>query len=65
MKKLNFKKMVISELSDKQKLSIKGGGTTSYGNCTGLLCCGSNYPPTSMGNENTCTLDTNCTGYGG
>jgi hypothetical protein len=39
MKKLNLKKKVISELTDEQKLSIKGGGTTSYSECTGFLCC--------------------------
>ena len=39
MKKLNLKKKVVSVLSDEETKNIKGGGTTSYSNCTGFLCC--------------------------
>ncbi|WP_299207945.1 class I lanthipeptide [uncultured Dokdonia sp.] len=39
MSKLNLKKKVVSVLTDEQQASIKGGGTTSYSNCTGFLCC--------------------------
>ncbi|WP_031453632.1 class I lanthipeptide [Flavobacterium chungangense] len=49
MKKLNLKKKVISELTDEQKLSIKGGGTTSYSECTGFLCC--NYHGCAIASE--------------
>ena len=39
MKKLNLKKKVVSVLTDKQMQTVEGGGTTSYSNCTGFLCC--------------------------
>jgi hypothetical protein len=60
MKKLNLKKKVISELTNEQKLSIKGGGTTSYSECTGLFCC--HYhgcDVASMGYDKSCATDPN------
>lgn len=58
MKKLNFKKKVISELSDEQKMSINGGGTTSYSGCSGFLCCDQQpCVPASEGTGNTCLMN--------
>lgn len=68
MKKLNLKKKVISELTNEQKLSIKGGGTTSYSECTGFLCCNQKpCVPASEGAGFSCAMNPDCstTGYGG
>ncbi|KAF2329086.1 class I lanthipeptide [Flavobacterium daemonense] len=71
MKKLNLKKKVISELTDEQKLSIKGGEfTTSYSKCTAILCCEQKpCVPASEGAGITCTMNPDCStttyGYGG
>lgn len=76
MSKLSLKKKVVSVLTEEQQASIKGGGTTSYSNCTGFLCC-SQKPcvPASEGAGITCNLNPqcksmaggapNCTGGGG
>jgi hypothetical protein len=57
MKKLNLKKKVITVLTDKEKQSINGGGTTSYSECSGFLCC-SPQPcvPASEGTGSTCLM---------
>lgn len=39
MKKLNLNKKVVSVLTDQEKRTVNGGGTTSYSNCTGFACC--------------------------
>ncbi|WP_299207947.1 class I lanthipeptide [uncultured Dokdonia sp.] len=61
MSKLNLKKKVVSVLTDEQQASIKGGGTTSYSNCTGFLCC-SQKPcvPASEGLGVTCRMQPGC-----
>ena len=66
MSKLNLKKKVVSVLTDEQQSSIKGGGTTSYSNCTGFLCC-SQKPcvPASEGAGVTCNLNPSCKSMAG
>ena len=55
MKKLNLKKKVVSVLTDRQMQSVEGGGTTSYTNCTGFLCCSPDcLPPPTEGVGQTC-----------
>lgn len=39
MKSLNLNKKVVSVLTHQEQTKIKGGGTTSYSNCTGFACC--------------------------
>lgn len=61
MKKLELNKKVITVLTDQEKETIKGGGTTSYSNCTGFLCC-SPQPcvPASEGTGVTCWMNPDC-----
>lgn len=61
MSKLNLKKKVVTVLTDEEKASINGGGTTSYSNCTGFLCC-SQKPcvPASEGLGVTCLMTPGC-----
>jgi len=63
MKKFNLKKKVISVLTDQEKNSINGGlnaggaGTTSFTNCSGVLCCNPQpCLPASEGVGATCLL---------
>jgi|688.fasta_scaffold21191_7 hypothetical protein len=58
MKKLNLKKKVITVLTDQEKQLINGGGTTSYSDCSGFLCC-TQKPcvPASEGAGNTCSMN--------
>lgn len=42
IKKLNLNKTVISQLSGEEQMNVRGGQnevTTSFGQCTGFLCC--------------------------
>ena len=38
-KKLKLNKDVITKLTSSEQSKVLGGGTTSYGSCTGFLCC--------------------------
>lgn len=50
--KLQLKKKAVSNLSNADLNSIKGGAeeawTTSIGKCTGILCCGETQTCTTM-----------------
>lgn len=61
MKNLNLKKKVISVLTDEQMQSVNGGGTTSFTECTGFLCCTPKpCVPASEGVGQTCLLQNTC-----
>ena len=68
MKRLNLKKKVITVLTDQEKQFINGGkaidgggGTTSYSDCSGFLCC-SQKPcvPASEGAGYSCLMNPDC-----
>lgn len=73
LKKLTLNKSVISKLTDSEQDGVKGGAaevTTSFGGCTGFLCCNQPMPDCTSNELYSCNYGytasqgTICTGLG-
>lgn len=57
-KKLTLDKKTITQLSKKEQSNVKGGAwTTSFGSCTGWLCCEEQPKTSTAGGYTSCHSD--------